>query len=88
MRASVAILGGISILFVGVIAISNGAQEAYDPAVTNGTNETAAAYNATEGVFEGITTAGGDAVVWMGVAAFILIALGLLYMAVPGRGRR
>lgn len=79
-RASVAILGGITMLFVGFIAVSNAAQSA-QPNAMNGSQNAQDAYNATEGVFNGLGQAMGPGVVWMGVAAFVMIALGYLYLA-------
>jgi len=87
MRATVAILTGISVLFVGVFALNDAAKDAYDPAVVNGTNETAAAYNTSQQVFNQMGQTGADAVVWMGVAAIILLSLGLLVGASRSGGR-
>jgi len=81
MRSSVAILLSIVVLFVGVTAISGAAQDAQGPAVENGTNESAEAYNLTTDVFGGIVEASAPAVVWFGVAAFVVIALGFLVFA-------
>ena len=85
MRASIALLGGTSILFVGIFAISNAAQSSESTALS-ASNESANAYNATTGITEGITQAAGPGIVWMGVAAFIVIALGYLVVS-SGRGR-
>lgn len=80
-----AILGGISMLFVGVIAISNAAQSSEQNAM-NSSQNAQDAYNATEGVFNGLGQAMGPGIVWMGVAAFVLISLGyLVYAAQSGR---
>jgi len=79
-RASVAILGGISMLFVGFIAVSNAAQSSESNAM-NSSQNAQDAYNATEGVFNGLGQAMAPGVVWMGVAAFIMISLGYLYLA-------
>ena len=86
VRASMALLGGVVVLFLGWQALGTAAEGSYAPAVTNGTNESAAAWNMTTGVFEGIGAAASPAIVWGGVAAFILLALGLL-VAVQGGGR-
>jgi len=88
IRASVALLGGIVILFVGFLGMNQAANQAYDPAVINGSNESAIAYNMSVGVLDGVGQAAAPATVWMGIAAFILVSLGLLYMAVPGRAKR
>lgn len=79
-RASVAILGGISMLFVGFIAVSTAAQSSESNALSSG-NNSADAYNATEQVFNGLGQAMGPGVVWMGIAAIILISLGYLVVA-------
>jgi len=86
MRTSVAVLLSIVILFGGITAVSNSAQESQDVAVTNGTNNTAAAYNMTEDVYTGVGQAMGPGVVWMGIAAIILVALG--YLVVAGQSGR
>lgn len=87
MRVSVALLGGITILFVGFYALNEGASQAHDPAVTNGTNESAAVYNTSVGIFDALGQAAGPGIIWAGVAAFILVALGFLVLANPGGGR-
>ena len=81
MRSSIGILGGISILFVGFYGLSEQAQQTEDVAVANGTNSTASAFNSTTEVFGGIGQAFGPGVVWMGIAAVILIVLGFLLAA-------
>lgn len=86
MRSTVAILGGISVLFVGFYGLSESAQQTKDVAVTNGTNATSSAYNATTGVFGGIGEAASGGIVWMGIAAIILVALG--YLVVAGNSGR
>ena len=84
-RSSVAILGGISMLFVGIIAVSMAAQSSESTAM-NGSQNAQDAYNATEGVFNGLGQAMGPGIVWMGVGAFVLISLGyLVYAAQSGR---
>jgi len=84
-RSSVAILGGISMLFVGIIAVSMAAQSSESNAL-NSSENAGQAYNATEGVFNGLGQAMGPGIVWMGVGAFVLISLGyLVYAAQSGR---
>lgn len=86
MRTVLGVLGSISMLVVGVFALSEQAQQVKDPAVTNGTNATESAYNTTSTVVEGVTTAAGPGLVWMGVAAIVLVALGfLVYAGSSGR---
>jgi hypothetical protein len=77
-RSSVAILGGIMMLVVGIIGLSNAAESAESNALNSG-NNSAEAYNATEGVFNGLGQAMGPGVAMMGIAAFVLIALAYLY---------
>jgi len=67
-------------LFVGFIAVSNAATSSRANA-QNSTEEASQAYNATEQVFNGLGEAMGPGIVWMGIAAFIMIALGYLYLA-------
>lgn len=81
MRTVVAVLGGIVMLFVGWFGLSEAAQQTQDTAVTNGTNATGAAYNATTGIFEGLGATAGPAIVWMGIGAAIIVALGFLVIA-------
>lgn len=86
MRASVGLLGGAVILFLGITAVSESAQQSHDAAVINGTNSTASAWNMTDQVFTGIGQAASPAIVYGGAAAFVLLALGLA-VAVSGGGR-
>jgi len=81
MRASIGILGGISILFIGFYGLSEQASQTRDAAVANGTNSSASAFNSTSAVFDGLGQAFAPGLVWMGVAAVILIALGFLLAA-------
>jgi len=67
-------------LVVGVIAISNAAQSSESNAM-NSSQNAQDAYNATEGVFNGLGQAMGPGVAMMGVAAFVLIALAYLYVS-------
>jgi len=86
MRSSVAILLSIVVLFVGVTAISDAALNAEDTAVQNGTNQSASAYNMTTEVFGGLTEAAAPGLVWFGIGAIILVALGfLVYAGSSGR---
>lgn len=81
MRTTVATLGGIVMLFVGFIGLNQMATGTQDIAVTNGTNQSSAAWNMTTGIVDGIGQAGGGAIVFMGVAAVIVISLGYLVVA-------
>lgn len=87
MRVSVAIFGGVTILLVGFFAMNEAANQAYDPAVVNGTNESAAVYNTSVSIFDALGQAAGPGVVWAGAAAFVLVALGLLVAVYAGGGR-
>lgn len=84
MRASVAILGAITFLFVGFTAISESAQQA-EP----GLNSTASnsSYQLGVDVFTGVGEAGGQALVYGGIGAIVLIALGIAVVAGSGGGR-
>lgn len=85
MRTIVAVATGISILLLGVRAISQQAQQA-----APGANNSAAynaSYNTSVGVFEGISLAGGPGIVWFGVAAIVLVACGFLVVSSRGGGR-
>jgi len=86
MRTVLGVLGSITLLVVGVFALSEQAQQVQDVAVKNGTNATQSAYNTTTTVFEGVTQAAGPGIVWMGVTAIVLVALGfLVYAGASGR---
>jgi len=84
MRSTTAILGSIVMLFIGFFGLSYAAENVQTQAVTNGTNQSAAAYNTTTAITDGLGQAFAPAVVWMGVAAIILIALGYLVFATSG----
>lgn len=83
MRATTAILGSIVMLFLGFFGLSYAAENVQTQAL-NGTNQSAAAYNTTTAITDGLGQAFAPAVVWMGVAAIILIALGYLVFATSG----
>lgn len=85
MRTSLASLLGIVLFFVGLIAVSESAQQSKDN-VQDGTAGSDA-YNMSVGVFEGVSKGGGEAIVWFGVAAVICVALGYLVVAGQGGGR-
>lgn len=84
MRTVVAMLLSISMLFVGVTAISESAQQAEDTAMQ--TNASADAWNLSTEVFGGIGQA-GVGIVWFGIAAVVLVALGFLVYAGASGGR-
>jgi len=67
-------------LFIGFFALSNAASEVETTAL-NSSNASANAYNATTGIVDGLGQVAGPAIVWMGVAAVVLVALGFLVVA-------
>lgn len=85
IRTSVAGLMAISVLFVGVFAISESAQQSEDTAM-NASNSSADAWNLSVDIFGGIGQA-GVGIVWFGIAAVILVALGFLIVAGQSGGR-
>lgn len=86
VRATLGILGAITMLFIGIVAVSTAAQQSESRAM-NSTNGGAEAWNATTGIVEGVGQAAGPAVVYGGIAAIILIVCGLLVMASRSGGR-
>jgi len=80
MRTTVAVGMATTILVVGVYAISESAQQAQPALNTSSANQT---YNLSVDVFTGISQA-GISVVWGGVAAIVLVALGFLVFAGTG----
>lgn len=71
---------------VGIQAIGTQAGSSRDAAVANGTNESAAAWNMTTQIFAGGGEALAPALVFGGVAAVVLVSLGILVTA--GRSGR
>lgn len=86
MRVIEAVGMAVTMLVIGFFALSEAAQQTKDAAVTNGTNSTSTAWNASTEIFGGLGEAAGPAVVFMGVAAIIAVALGFLVIA--GRSGR
>jgi len=86
MRATVGLLGAVAVLFVGWQALGQAAKSAEPVAVTNGTNESAAAYNMSTGIFEGLGQTFAPALGWVAPIAVVVIALGMLF-ALTGGGR-
>lgn len=80
IRTSVAGLMSITVLFVGLYAVSESAEQHQ-----SGVNSSAAenASDMADGVFNGIFQA-GTGIVWFGVAAFVVVALGFLVYAGAG----
>lgn len=86
MRTSVAVLLAISVLFVGVTALSESAQQTKPTLNSSSSN---ASYNLSVDVFTGVSEAGGQALVYGGIAAIIIVSLGILVVAggMTGGGR-
>jgi len=85
MRTIVAAVASSSMLVVGVFALSQASQQAA-PAAQNSSNDTQAALETANQVFGGFIEAAGPGVVWMGIAAVVLVSLGML-VATAGGGR-
>lgn len=85
MRTTVGVLLGAVMMFVGIIALSENSQQVEDTALNN-SNASADALNVTNDVIGGVGQAGGQAIVWMGIGAIIVGALGVLVYA--GRSGR
>lgn len=83
MRASVAILGAVTFLFVGFTAISESAQQAEPSVSSTPANES---YQLGVDVFTGVGQAGGQMLVLGGIGAIVVISLGVLVVA-GGGGR-
>lgn len=86
MRTTVAIAIAVSVLFLGVTAMSQAAQDAESTGLN--ASDGGAAYNTSVELFTGLGTVGGQAVVYGGVAAIVLGSIGLLWLAGNSRGRR
>lgn len=82
LRVSLAVGIAVSVLFVGVTAISESAQQ-HTPDSAAGSDGAALA----DGVFGGALEAAGPAVVVGGVAAIVLVSLGVLLSAGRTGGR-
>lgn len=85
MRAILAILLAIVILFGGFIALGYQSQAVEDPAVQNGTYASQDAYNFSNQVYDGLGQVFSPAVVWMGIGAIVLLGLGFLVYVAGGR---
>lgn len=86
MRATGAILIVIGTLALGFVAISFQAQSVRDTAIANGTDASAAAYNATTGIIQTTAQTLTPALLYGGLAVMALAAVGLL--ATYGLGGR
>lgn len=83
IRTSVASVISVSVLFAGVYAISESAQQ-HESGINSSSAQNAS--DMAEGVFSGASQA-GTGVVWFGVAAIVVVALGLLVVAGASGGR-
>lgn len=86
MRTILAVVLAITILFVGVTAMSNSAQQSEATAL-NSSNASSDAYNLSTDVYGGIGEAASGALVYGGVGAIVLVALGFLVAAGNTGGR-
>lgn len=86
MRVTVAAVTAITALFVGVTAISESAQQAQPTLSSANSSAANASYNLSVGVFTGASQA-GIGIVWFGVGAIVVVALGMLVMAGRSGGR-
>jgi len=86
MRASVAVVASVSMAVVGVFAVSQASQQAA-PTVANSSNDTQAAADAANQVFGGLFQGLSPALVFMGIAAIVVISLGILVGVYRGGGR-
>lgn len=80
MRLTVAVMAATSAFFVGVVALGEAASQTEASGALNSTSANAS-YNMSVDVFSGLATGGGEAIVWFGVAAIVMAALGLLVWA-------
>lgn len=85
MRTTVAVMVSTSVLVVGLFAISEAAQQSEQPAIDAG-GASQDAWNTSVDVYGGLLGGGGEGIVWFGIAAIVLVALGLL-VAASGGGR-
>lgn len=85
MRATVAILMVIVILFLGITALNTASEGSYDNAVVNGTERSADAHNLTDRTFGQMGEAFAPAVVYGGIGALVVLASALLVGATRGR---
>ena len=85
MRTIIGAMGGIVFLVVGFFSLQSLATSTQEQAL-NASNQSAEAYNVSTDVFGGIGQAAGPGIVWFGIAAVILVALGfLVYSGSSGR---
>lgn len=83
MRTSVAVVAAASMAVVGFLSLSRAADSSRETAL-NSSNQSAAAYNATTQLLDGIGQALAPGLIWMGIAAIVLVSLGVLVATVGG----
>jgi ABC-type nitrate/sulfonate/bicarbonate transport system permease component len=83
MRASVAIVLAIVILFLGFHALGLQSEEVR-PDMNNSTNLTKDTYNTTNAIFEGVGNTASTGLAWLGVGAVVALGLGVLLGAWGG----
>lgn len=81
MRVSVAVMIVTTVLVGGVFAISESASQV--DGSLNSTSENTS-YAVAENVFGGTLSSAGPGIIWFGVAAIVLVSLGLLVYAGSG----
>lgn len=84
IRSSVGIFGGMAVFFVGLIAVGMQADIVRPRAMNSTANGSSAAYNTSQSVFEGVGGVGGQTIAIAGVAAFLLLSIGLWYAIYAG----
>ena len=87
MRASIGLLGGVVMLFVGWQALGMAATSAEQSVVNNSTQAAQDAYNMSEGIIGGLGEGGMQVLGIAAPAVFVLLALGVLLVAARGGGR-
>lgn len=86
MRTTVSVGMAVVMALVGIQAIGTQASSSRDAAVVNGTNESAAAWNMSTQLFSGVGQTLAPTLVFGGVAAIVVVSLGMLVAA--GRSGR
>lgn len=76
VRSSLGVFGAIAVFFVGLFAVAVTAQNSQQTALNSTANQSSEVFNASREVFE-LAGVGGQSLAWAGIAAFVLIAIGL-----------
>jgi len=85
MRTYLAVVLAIVILFVGLPAVQQSADTSEDAAIANGTDASAEAHNMTTELYDNYGLAAGQMLVYGGIGATVLVAIGVLYKSGGGR---